>query len=93
MGSLISVLLAHSFKKYGKDYHNLKGSFFGLFVWATLYSLGQKLGFYSYEPKSTKSGYSAIWHHLLYGIVSSNVILHFAEPNLFPSKENYVEQP
>ena len=88
MGSLMSLIMVETFKKFGKDHHHLKGSIFGLFIWGVLYSFGQKMNFYSFKPQSTASGLSAIWHHLLYGITASNVILFFADPALFPDNEN-----
>jgi len=40
----------------------------------------------------TKSSYSEIWQHLVYGLVTSNAIVALADPTIFPNKESLTTQ-
>ncbi|NLO97058.1 MAG: hypothetical protein GX091_03115 [Peptococcaceae bacterium] len=82
-GSMIGVLLVPFYKKAGLDFILLKGSLSGLFTWQALYIIGQRLGIYKVTPHLTKTGYSAIWHNVLYGIVTSYLIKWLAHPSVF----------
>lgn len=86
VGSGIGVGMTEILKKYGKDHHNIKGGFLSVAVWSVLYNFGQRMGFYRMNPRQIKTSYSAIWHHLIYGLVTSNAIVALADPTMF-SKE------
>lgn len=86
MASGIGVGMAEILKRYGKDYRNLKGAFLSVATWGILYNFGQKMGFYKMNPRLTKSSYSEIWQHLVYGLVTSNAIVALADPTMFSKK-------
>ena len=86
VGSGIGVGMIEILKKYGKDHHNIKGGFLSVAVWSVLYNFGQRMGFYRMNPRQIKTSYSAILHHLIYGLVTSNAIVALADPTMF-SKE------
>lgn len=87
VASGIGVGMVEILKRYGKDHHNLKGGFLSVAVWSVLYNFGQRMGFYRMNPRLIKSSYSAIWHHLLFGLVTSNAIVALADPAIFSRKE------
>ena len=82
-GSAIGVLLVELYKKYGTDYSLLKGAMVGMATWEILYTGGQRIGIYSSAPHLTKTGYSAIWNNLVYGISTSYAIRWLAHPSVF----------
>lgn len=84
VGSCLGVGMVQILKKFGKDYHALKGGFFAIATWGFLYNFGQRMGFYRHHPHITRSGYAAIWHHLIYGLVTSTAIVTLADPTVFP---------
>ena len=86
VGTGMGLGMVEIFKRYGKDHHNVKGGFFSVAIWSVLYNFGQRMGFYKMDPRLIKSSYSAIWHHLVYGLVASNAIVALADPTIF-SKE------
>ena len=84
VGSCLGVGMVQVLKKFGKDYHALKGGFFAMVTWGVLYNFGQKMGFYQVHPHLAKSGYMAIWHHLIYGLATSTAAVALADPTVFP---------
>ncbi|SDG57304.1 hypothetical protein SAMN05443529_10477 [Desulfosporosinus hippei DSM 8344] len=88
VASGIGVGMVEILKKYGKDNHNLKGGFLSVLTWGFLYIFGQKMGFYRMNPRLTKSSYSEIWQHLVYGLVTSNAIVALADPTIFSKKSS-----
>lgn len=92
VGSAIGVFMSQLLKKTGRDYHLLKGGFLSVLTWGILYNFGQRMGFYRMNPRLTKSGYAAIWHHLIYGLATSHAIVALADPAIFPHKESGAEK-
>ena len=86
VASSIGVGMVEILKKFGKDHHHIKGGFLSVALWSVLYNFGQRVGFYQVNPRLTKTSYSAIWNHLVYGLVTSNAIVSLADPSIF-SKE------
>ncbi|MHB8126465.1 MAG: hypothetical protein ACYDEJ_12660 [Desulfitobacteriaceae bacterium] len=82
-GSGVGLLMVTIFKKFGTDHSLFKGSAMGIFSWHALYTIGQRLDIYSARPHLTKTGYSALWNNLLYGLVTSQAILWLAHPSVF----------
>ena len=93
MASGIGVGMVELLKRYGKDHHNIKGGFLSVATWGILYNFGQRMGFYKMNPRLIKSSYSEIWHHLVYGIVTSNAIVTLADPTIFSKKSSINTQP
>ena len=91
VGSSIGVFMSQILKKTGRDYHILKGGFLSVATWGVLYNFGQRMGFYRMNPRLTRSGYAAIWHHLIYGLVTSQAIVALADPTIFAYNESGVE--
>lgn len=87
VASGVGVGMVEILKKYGKDHHNVKGGFLAMATWGILYNFGQRMGFYRVKPHLIKSSYAAIWHHLLFGLVTSNAIVSLADPAIFARKE------
>ena len=83
VGSGLGVGMVQILKRFGKDYLIIKGGFFSVAIWGLLYNFGQKMGFYRAVPHSTKSSYAAIWHHFIYGFVTSQAIVALADPTIF----------
>ncbi|WP_148271278.1 hypothetical protein [Desulfosporosinus acidiphilus] len=88
VGSVIGLILTAVFRVFGKDHYFIKGGFLATVTWGFLYNFGQKMNFYRLKPHLTKSSYASILHHLIYGLVTSKVIVFFADPNMFSSKKS-----
>lgn len=88
VASGIGVGMVEILKRYGKDHHYVKGGFMSVAIWSVLYNFGQRMGFYRTNPRLIKSSYSAILHHLIYGLVTSNAIVALADPAIFSRKES-----
>lgn len=86
VGSAIGVGMAQILKRFGKDHYIIKGGFLAVTTWGFLYNFGQRMGFYRINPRSTKSSYSTIWNHLIYGLVTSKAIVTLADPSIFSEK-------
>lgn len=86
VASGIGVGMVEILKRFGKDHPSLKGGFLSVVTWGLLYNFGQRMGFYRINPRLTKSSYSEIWNHLVYGLVTSNAIVALADPSIFPKK-------
>lgn len=82
-GSALGLVQVEILKKYGKDHYLVKGGFTGLFTWGVLYNFGQRMKFFSRRTHLTKTKYASLWHHLLYGLVSSQAIVTLADPSIF----------
>ncbi|ODA38911.1 hypothetical protein DSBG_4310 [Desulfosporosinus sp. BG] len=87
VGSVLGVGMIEILKRFGKDHHIIKGVFLSVTTWGFLYNFGQKMGFYRMNPRLTQSGYAAIWHHLIYGLATSQAIVTLADPSVFSQKE------
>jgi len=90
VGSGIGIGMVEILKKYGKDHHIVKGGFLSIAVWSILYNFGQRMGFYRMNPRLTRSSYSTILNHLIYGLVTSNTIVALADPTIFQKKESSI---
>lgn len=88
VGSSVGVIMTQILKRFGKDYHILKGGILSFATWGFLYNFGQRMGFYRMNPHLTKSSYAAIWHHLIYGLVTSQAIVTLADPTIFSHEVN-----
>ena len=86
-GSVLGLVQLEFLKKYGKDHHLIKGAGVGLVTWGILYNFGQRMNFFSRRAHLTKTKYSSIWNHLLYGLVSSQTIVTIADSSLFKKKQ------
>jgi hypothetical protein len=83
IGSIFGIRLISILKKTGKDHHLLKGVFIAILSIGTLIG-GQNLGILK-KFRLTKTFYSAIWNHLVYGLVSAQAIVMLADPTIFAS--------
>ena len=86
------MCLTYILKKAGKDHHLIKGTFISILSLGGLIG-GQKFGILK-KFGLTKTFYSAIWNHLVYGLVSAQAIVLLADPSIFASsneinKETY----
>ncbi|HEY8909000.1 MAG TPA: hypothetical protein VIM51_01795 [Desulfosporosinus sp.] len=91
IGSIWGVLLTYILKKTGKDHHLIKGTFISILSLGTLIG-GQKFGILK-KFGLTKTFYSAIWNHLVYGLVSAQAIILLADPTIFASSnENEINK-
>ncbi|EHQ91289.1 hypothetical protein [Desulfosporosinus youngiae] len=86
----LAIPFFHFLKHTGKDHHLFKGGVWGLFIWATLYNGGQRVGLYKAKPHLSKSHYAAIWHNVLYGLATSWLMVRCADPSLFDKR---IENP
>jgi len=91
VGSSIGVIMSQLLKKFGKDHHIIKGGFLGVVAGGFLYNFGQRMGFYSMNPRLIKSSYAAMLQHLIYGLATSQAIVTLADPTVFSSNESGVE--
>jgi len=92
VGSIWGISLTYILKKTGKDHHLIKGTFISILTLGGLIG-GQKFGILK-KFGLTKTFYSAIWNHLVYGLVSAQAIVLLADPTIFASsneinKETY----
>lgn len=92
-GSALGLVQLEFLKKYGKDHHLIKGAGVGLVTWGLLYNFGQRMNFFSRRGHLTKTKYASIWHHLLYGLVSSQTIVILADSSLFIKNRKSVHVP
>lgn len=83
IGSIFGIPLICILKKTGKDHHLIKGVFISMISLGSLI-LGQGLGILK-KFGLTKTFYSAIWNHLVYGLVSAQAIVMLADPIIFAS--------
>jgi len=88
VGSLSGIPLLFVLKKTGKDHYLSKGLAMSMFTWSTLYTGGQKIGLFK-KLRFTKTHYSSLWGHLIYGLVSSQAIVSLADPTLFASSNEF----
>ena len=83
MGSIWGILLTYILKKTGKDHHLIKGILISILSLGSLIG-GQKFGALK-KFRLTKTFYSAIWNHTVYGLVSAQAIVSLSDPTIFPS--------
>ncbi|AFM40356.1 hypothetical protein Desaci_1330 [Desulfosporosinus acidiphilus SJ4] len=81
IGSIWGIPLFYILKKTGKDHHLVKGIFISMLSLGTLIG-GIKFGILK-KFRFTKTYYSALWNHLVYGLVSSQVMVLLADPLVF----------
>ena len=86
VGSGLGVGMVQILKRFGKDHLIMKGGFYSVAIWGFLYNFGQRMGFYRAAPHLTKSSYAAIWHHFIYGFVTSHAIVALADPTVFSQR-------
>lgn len=89
IGALWGVLVLYTLKKTSKNHHLIKG---GMIAMITLFSIivGQKARWLK-KFRFTKTYYSAIWNHIVYGLVTSQAIISIADPKMFennPTEKN-----
>jgi len=87
VGATLGIPIFQLLKRTGKDHHVLKGAFVGMVAWSGLYNLGTRLSLFTAKPHLTKSFYSALFNHLLFGITTAQAIITLADPSLF-SQQN-----
>ena len=83
IGSFWGIPLTYILKKTGKDHYLIKGMLVSTLSLGNLI-VGQKLGMLK-KFRLTKTFYSAIWNHILYGLVSAQAIVMLADPTIFES--------
>ena len=83
IGSIWGILSTYILKKTGKDHHLIKGTFISILSLGSLIG-GQKFGILK-KFGLTKTFYSAIWNHLVYGLVSAQAIVLLADLTIFAS--------
>ncbi|MDP4158697.1 MAG: hypothetical protein Q8911_02880 [Bacillota bacterium] len=83
IGSMWGIPLIYILKKTGKDYHLLKGTLVSMLSLGSIVG-GQKLGILK-KFGLTKTVYSAIWNHLVHGLVSAQAIVWLSDPTVFAS--------
>lgn len=84
MGMLWGIPLVYLLKKTGKDRYLIKGFLISMLSFGQLI-IFQKKG-WTKKFRLTKTYYSAIWNHLLYGFVASQTIVSLADLEIFQSK-------
>ena len=89
-GSAIAIPLNYVLKKTGKDNHALKGAVYASIVWEIIYGIGQKFKMFAIKPHMTKTHYSMLFSHLLYGIVTTQAMVMFSEPAAFPDIQSKI---
>ncbi|WP_407311272.1 hypothetical protein [Desulfosporosinus sp. SB140] len=89
IGSIWGTLLTYLLKKTGKDHHLIKGLFISMLTLGSLIG-GQKFGMLK-KFGLTKTFYSAVWNHLVYGLVSAQAIVMIADPIIFASSKDAKE--
>lgn len=90
IGSIWGIPLTYILKKTGKDHHLIKGMFISILSLGSLIG-GQKLGILK-KFGLTKTFYSAIWNHLVYGLVSAQAIVLLADPIIFSSSNEITKE-
>lgn len=86
IGSVWALPLMYILKKTGKDHHLIKGILISMLSLGSLI-VGQKYGLIK-KFRLTKTFYSAIWNHLIYGLVSAQTIVMLADPMIFASSKD-----
>ena len=90
-GSIFGIPLFYILKKTGKDHYMSKGLVSSIITWGVLYAGGQKVGLFK-KPLFTKTLYSEMFNHLIYGIVSSKAMVTLADPIVFESSNQTNKQ-
>lgn len=85
IGSIWGVLLVQLLKKTGKDHYLIKGLFVSMLSLGTLIG-GQKVGLLK-KLRLTKTLYSAVWNHIVYGLTSAQAIVWLADSEIFKSNK------
>lgn len=83
IGSIWGIPMTYLLKKTGKDHHLIKGILISTLSLGSLIG-GQKLGVLK-KFGLTKTFYSALWNHLVYGLVSVQAIIWLSDPIIFAS--------
>ncbi|TGE33705.1 hypothetical protein [Desulfosporosinus sp. Sb-LF] len=91
IGSIWGIPLTYILRKTGKDHHLLKGALISALSLGSLIG-GQKFGVLK-KFGLTKTFYSAIWNHLVYGLVSAQAITLLADPTIFASPKETNNEP
>lgn len=91
IGSIWGILLTCVLKKTGKDHHLIKGTLIAVLSLGALIG-GQKFGVLK-KFGQTKTFYSAIWNHMIYGLVSAQAIVSLADPMIFQSDNDKHQIP
>lgn len=86
IGSIWGIPLFYILKKTGKDHHLVKGIFISMLSLGSLIG-GIKFGILK-KFRFTKTYYSALWNHLVYGLVSAQATVWLANPLVFESSTN-----
>lgn len=84
VGSLLGIPLLYIFKKTGKDHYLSKGLFASMSIWSVLYAGGQHVGLFK-KLRLTKTHYSSMLNHLIYGLTSAQAMVLLADPTIFAS--------
>ena len=92
MHLITGAVLAHPLnlilKKTGKDNLLLKGAFFGTVTWEFIYGIGQRFQVFSTKPHFTITHYAELFNNIIYGIVTSQALVAFSDPSMFPNSKN-----
>lgn len=88
MGSVVAIPLYLILKLTGKDHHILKGLFFGSIAWEFIYGIGQRSKLFAVKPHLTKTHFSMLLNHFLYGITVAQALVTFTEPSVFPDVQS-----
>lgn len=91
IGSIWGIPLTYILKKTGKDHYLIKGMLVAALSLGTLIA-GQKFGWLK-KFRLTKTFYSAIWNHIVYGLVSAQSIVLLADPTLFALSNEKQKRP
>ncbi|WP_242975868.1 hypothetical protein [Desulfosporosinus sp. FKB] len=86
IGSIWGVPLFYILRKTGKDHHIIKGILISILSFGSLIG-GIKTGILK-EFGLTKTYYSALWNHLVYGLVSAQAMIWLADPIVFESSNS-----
>ena len=87
-GAVLAYPLNFILKKTGKDNLLLKGAFFGAVTWEFIYGLGQRFEVFSTKPHFTKTHYAELFNNIIYGVVTSQALVAFSDPSMFPNAQN-----
>ncbi|KLU64090.1 hypothetical protein DEAC_c39050 [Desulfosporosinus acididurans] len=81
IGSIWGIPLFYILKKTGKDHYLIKGILISMLSLGSLIG-GIKSGILK-KFRLTKTYYSALWNHLVYGLVSAQAMVWLADPIVF----------
>lgn len=87
-GTVVAIPLNYIMKKTGKDNFALKGAVYGMITWEFIYGVGQRIMLFSAKPRLTKTHYSMIFNHLVYGLVTSQALVAFSDLAAFPDVQS-----